>query len=1069
MDQHYYEQMISTIRSVNDRAKVIPLKYTGLNKKGGSTLAYEFENTETHERYFLKITPNEDNGGGELRVLPKVNQLFKNEVLTEPDAIKRLGYIPVPTIITDDPAKFNSEFSGLFKPEENLIQLQTAALGEHAERELPESVTDRLSILLAFAKLLRTCAKNKIAYVDIKPLEHLFWIKQAGQVRITLIDWGIARANAEPALLADDIRKFCLMMPEVIYGKKMADLQYRGKLTYPIQTENRTALTPLLSTFTFNSELPPLSSEYAALISDLLTGSLNELRVQNRCVSIWDAIITALDQARLATQNASADTQENTAALKERAEAALKQNSPRDLAAALPMRQMTLSGHPGWITAALRFTQAWYGRVDLIPHIEFDLTVKAVAAGDIPGAENSYGRLLEIIKNKLAQGQTQPELREHIGVYLETIRQALQAWSYMDRYEKKKLTDAQFLQELSTSTLRVSDPILSDVYYGIKEGKKETPIPVRSGGDEPEDSAPQSDNQNKEKSKAPETPLQKPVKPKDEKAEQSAEAKPEAKPSTAEKSSDPLIDNVIKTANALRLEADRTENFNMLRPTGFFQRLNDLCMNNRSAFENREVRKATDPLLASIIDRIDLWSQNIRPEKYFVTQEAVDSIDWIQLVSPIVYTAPIFYEAHEMVLGAVVKSRLSEIFQSIYYSLAKEQTAGEPPEILQKVGQIKILRKRLDMENLNYIRSLIDRGEFEAANQVINLHYSESPYTFDQLNNEISMKRKEQADQKTLSIIDSVLNDLSSNDTKLQTARHLNSPKSAAMVSDRFFTFKNRGTQLFDLQDELSRTKNAIQEQKKTIRSMRILSIGALLAAIITAVIAALLLLSTNNRNNQLQTSLNIIGTSAAQYQTENNTLLQSIALTAAVQPQFPTAAPTDIPTPTMIPTLAPVTAEENVEELIMRQPPTAIPTQTMSPADQRLENLIGKNATLTLSPTIQLYSSNALTTQLGTVFSYTNPITGRVISYDDRAINIEVPFNIGRSQVATSNNTDVNAQTYVRLYSNVPSETQQIFVTTSIVSLAEPVTDCTDSNKSFCHGTFSIWLDRTLAESSLQ
>ncbi|MBQ4513456.1 MAG: hypothetical protein II969_10705 [Anaerolineaceae bacterium] len=1066
MDQHYYDQMINTITSVNDRTKTIPLKYTGLNKKGGSTLAYEFENPETHERYFLKITPNEDNGGGELRVLPKVNQLFKNEVLTEPDAIKRLGYIPVPTIITDDPAKFNSEFSQLFKPEENLIQLQTAAPGEHAERELPESITDRLSILLPFAKLLRTCAKNKIAYVDIKPLEHLFWIKQAGQVRITLIDWGIARANAEPALLADDIRKFCLMMPEVIYGKKMADLQYRGKLTYPIQTENRTALTPLLSTFTFNSELPPLSSEYAALISDLLTGSLNELRVQNRCVSIWDAIITALDQARLATQNASADAQENTAALKERAQAALKQNTPRDLAAALPMRQMTLSGHPGWITAALRFTQAWYGRVDLIPHIEFDLTVKAVAAGDIPGAENSYGRLLEIIKNKLAQGQTQPELREHIGVYLETIRQALQAWSYMDRYEKKQLTDAQFLQELSTSTLRVSDPILSDVYYSIKEGKNEASIPAPNRIDQPQSPAAQTVNRSTEKEQVTpqKTPHQKTDKPKEQKAQQPIEPKPD----TTEKSSDPLIDNVIKTANALRLEADRTENFNMLRPTGFFQRLNDLCMNNRSAFENREVRKATDPLLASIIDRIDLWSQNIRPEKYFVTQEAVDSIDWIQLVSPIVYTAPIFYEARETVLGAVVKSRLSEIFQSIYYSLAKEQTAGEPPEILQKVGQIKILRKRLDMENLNYIRSLIDRGEFEAANQVINLHYSESPYTFDQLNNEISMKRKEQADQKTLSIIDSVLNDLSSNDTKLQTARHLNSPKSAAMVSDRFFTFKNRGTQLFDLQDELSRTKNAIQEQKKTIRSMRILSIGALLAAIITAVIAALLLLSTNNRNNQLQSSLNIIGTSAAQYQTENNTLLQSIALTAAVQPQFPTPVPTVIPTPTMIPTLAPITAEENVEEIIMREP-TAIPTQTMSPADQRLESLIGKNATLTLSPTIQLYSTSALTTQLGTVFSYTNPITGRVVSYDDRTINIVVPFNIGRSQVATSNNTDVNAQTYVRLYSNVPSETQQIFVTTGIVSLAEPVTDCTDSNKSFCHGTFSIWLDRTLAESSLQ
>lgn len=153
---------------------------------------------------------------------------------------------------------------------------------------------------------------------------------------------------------------------------------------------------------------------------------------------------------------------------------------------------------------------------------------------------------------------------------------------------------------------------------------------------------------------------------------------------------DPLIGNAIKTANTLKLEADRTENFNMLRTTGFFMRLNDFCMN-RSAFDNPEVRKHLDPLLSTIIDRTDLWAQNIRPEKYFVTQEAVDSIDWIQNVSPIVYTCPIKYENREMVLGTIVKARLSEIFQSIYYSLAKEQTAGEPPEIIQKVGQIKIL------------------------------------------------------------------------------------------------------------------------------------------------------------------------------------------------------------------------------------------------------------------------------------------------------------------------------------------------------------------------------------------
>ena len=1057
MNEHYYDEMIQSITSVNDRSRNIPLKYTGLNKKGGSTLAYEFENPETKERYYLKITPNEDNGGGELRVLPKVNQLFKNEVLSEPDALKRLGYIPVPTIIADDPARFNTEFSNLFKPEENLVQLQTAAAGTHSERELPESITDRLSILLNFAKLLRSCAKNKIAYVDIKPLEHLFWEKSAGQIRITLIDWGIARANAEPAMLADDIRKFCETIPEVIYGKKMADLQYKGKLTYPIQSEDRTALIPLLSTFSFNSELPPLSSEYAALISDLLSGSLNELRVQNRCVTIWDAIITALDQARLQTQNSSAEAHDNTEVLNQRVEQALRQKEPKDLASALPMRQLSISSHPAWIIAALRFTQAWYSRVDLIPHIEFDLTVKALTQKDIPGTKTTFERLQGIIRNKLSQGQTQPELRGHIGVYIDTIAQAIQAWDYLDRYQRKQLTDAQLLQELSSSTVRVSDPILSDLYYGIKEGS----APAKPA--EEENPVPEAAPENPKEPEAVEkTEIKEPKNPPKQAVTEGGKNRADEAPV------DPLIDNTIKTAQQLKLEADRTDNFNMLRPTGFFQRLNDFCMN-RNAFDKPEVQEYVSPLLLTIVEKIDLWCQNIRPEKYFVPQEAVDAIDWMQNVSPIVFSCPVKYEGREIQLGMIVKSRLSEIFQSIYYSLAKEQTAGEPPEILQKIGQIKILRKRLDMENLTYIRSLIDRGEFEAANQVINLHYSESPYTFDQLNNEIAMKRKEQADQKTLAIIDSVLNDLSSNDTKLETSRFLNSQKSAMMVSDRFFSFKNRGTQLFDLQDELSRTKNAIQEQRKTIRSMRLISVGALLAAVVTVAIAAFLLLSTMQKNTQLQSSIEVLGTSQAVNQSDNNQMLQAIALTAAVQPEFPTPVPTDIPTPTMIPTVGPMVVEEiGLDEVLIEREPAATATAELSPADARLEGMTGKNVTLRLNPQTQFYSSESLSTQLGTLWNLNQPINGRLVSYNERSINMEVPFNIGRSRISTGNNIDVNAQTYIRLYSNVASETEPIFITSDVFPLASPATDCTDSAQSFCHGTFSIWLDRSVVEGNL-
>ena len=214
------------------------------------------------------------------------------------------------------------------------------------------------------------------------------------------------------------------------------------------------------------------------------------------------------------------------------------------------------------------------------------------------------------------------------------------------------MTDAQFLSELSTSTLRVSDPILSDLYYGIK-GENNPARPAEPA--EPKE-APAAETAAQEPARSEPAPVPESV------PEPVREEQP--KNQTDSTAADPLIENAVKTAKNLKLEADRTENFNMLRPTGFFQRLNDFCMN-RNAFDNKEVRANTDPLLTTLIDRIDLWSQNIRPEKYFVTQEAVDSIDWLLGVSPIVFTCPIRYENREMNLGSIVKARLSEIFQSI--------------------------------------------------------------------------------------------------------------------------------------------------------------------------------------------------------------------------------------------------------------------------------------------------------------------------------------------------------------------------------------------------------------------
>ncbi len=1050
MDQRYFEEMIQSITSVTDRGRTIPLKYTGVPKYGGSTLAFEFTCPDDGSRYFLKFSPNEDNGGGENRVLPKAVRLFKNETISEPDSLKRLGYIPVPTIITDDPSRFNPEFAKLFPRDDYVLCLQTAAEGAPAEHELPEGIADRLRILLSLAKLLRTCARNRIAYVDIKPLEHLFWVKKEGKLQITLIDWGISRAAADAALLAEDLRKYCRAVPEIVYGHKMADLSYKGKLTYPIQAEDRQGLMPFLSAFTFNGELAPLSQEYASLIGELLSGSANELRAQNRCVSVWDAVIAGLDRAILQLQGENADAHDTIANMDSRAKQILISSRNGSFADTLSARSASISSHAAWIAAAIRFTQSWYSRIDLLPRTEFDDAVRRVIAGDINGAKADFNLIREFVNAKIAQSGSFREVRDLIPGYLDLIGNVLEAWNYLDLYDRKKKTASEILNDLSASGLRVSDPILAELYKSLKNGGS---LPA-SSGDALAEALKKTAN---ESVKQPSSASVKPGASKEEaKGEEPKRQQTKAAQEDDESAGDPLIAGTLRSAHNLSLEAARTDNFMALRQTGFYQRLNEFCLN-RNAFDNEKVREAFNPVLCRIAEKVELWGANLRPEKYFVSDDAVNSIDWLMNISPIVYTCSVDYEGEEHNLGTLIKSKLSEVFQSLYYALAKEQTAGEPPEIPAKIQQIKILRKRLDMENLAYLRSLIDRGEFEAANQIINLHYSESPYAFDQLNNEISAKRKEQADQKLITIVNAVLNDLSSNDTKLETTRYLNSQRSARMISDRFFNFKNRGTQLFDLQDELAKTKNALQDQKRAITSMKVFIIAALAAAAAALVIGILIFASSTARSAALTMQVSALSTANAEFRTENNAMLAAVAQTAAVQPEFPTPVPTEIPTPTPIPTEAPLIILEGNTEV--------------SPANARLDSMLGNNVSFDLTGTTLLFADEELNenNQLGTVINYAQQINGKLAAYTDTAINIEAEFNIGRSQIEVANNRVVQNGSYIRLYSAVPSETTPIFILQKGIELVGSASACTDSQtQSFCHGTISIWFDRAAIESAL-
>lgn len=1027
MTEHLFEELIRSLQYVTDKGETIPLKPTGVQKSGGYTSAFECENPDNGQKYYLKFSDAKERDAEETRTLTKVNQIFKNEALTEPDADKRLGYIPLPRLISNDPARFNPEFGGLINQQRYAIQLQTAATGSQCERELPESLSERISILLALAKLLRTCARNKIAYVDIKPLEHLFWARQDHEIRITLIDWGISRSNAEAVLIIDDIRKFCQYMPEIIYGKKMLDLQYKGKLEYPIQNETRKALIPLLSQFSLNGDLPPLVQEHALVLGDLLSGSANEFRVQNRCISLWDTLINALNTT-LTQLQAGVNQEEDSSVLDRLAENALlenKANASKDFTSAMRARQISLASHPAWIIPALRFTQIWFGRIDLVPHSEFDETIRYVLDQEAASAMQEFDKLSDLISQKIAQSETFPELRHRILSNLATIREVINAWCLVRGLDQGTLPSEEFVSELTTSSLRVSDPVLAERYQRVKNGGSQSA---------------QADQ---------------------------AEQIP-AIPDAEKEVQDQKTLGLIQAVENLRKEYEQSRNFLLLRNAGFFQRMNEITAAVLSCQSSRP-RKLMEPLLGAILSAVDAWTLNIRPEKYFVSDETVNSIDWLNQVSPLICSCTLRLDGKDVQLGNCIKMKLGDTCQALFYTLAREQSSGEPPEIAGKLIQIKTLRKRLDMDNLNYIRALIDRGEFEAANQIINLHYSEFPYLFDQLNNEIAGKRKEQADQKTIAIVNAVLNDLNSGEGKTETARFLNSKQSVDLIKGRFFDFKNRSSQMFELQDDMGRTRSAVSDMRKDQNNIKYLSTGALIAAVLAVVFAIALLTTMLAKNYSLEKNISQLSTSVIQSQGTSQAAAISVQQTLLSHPtDIPTVIPTPLPTHTGQPTEEPIAMIQRIEN---EEPEiTATAEDVISPEDQKLEAMVGKAITFDLAGNLTLFDSDALDTasQLGAVINYAENVSGRMVAYTEKAVNIESEFNIGRSQISTTNNLDVKNATYVRLYSTVAAETTPVFILQKNIKLAKPAADCVSGQQMFCHGVISLWFDRSKIENSL-
>ena len=142
-----------------------------------------------------------------------------------------------------------------------------------------------------------------------------------------------------------------------------------------------------------------------------------------------------------------------------------------------------------------------------------------------------------------------------------------------------------------------------------------------------------------------------------------------------------------------------------------------------------------------------------------------------------------------------------------------------------------------------------------------------------------------------------------------------------------------------------------------------------------------------------------------------------------------------------------------------------------LSPSDLHLKSLLGQKVLFDLDGNVDLFADEAMTPEkkLGTVINYAQSVSGTLVGYTDKAVNLHAPFNIGRSQISISTYTNVNRSTNVRQFSDTPSATTPIFISQIEMILAEPASACTDSTQEFCHGTVSFWVPREKIQTTIR
>lgn len=1040
------DQFISEISSVRIGDRTVELTYTGGKSRINTAFAYEFVAQESGEKYILKIYEAVEGFNNETNVLKQVNQLFRTESILESGAAKQMGYMPVPVVVADSIEAFNDEFVRAVDPSEYKVLLQTAARGKSCEKELPESPADRLKIVVELAKLLRLCSRTKISYVDVKPLEHVFWVESPpDRIEITLIDWGNARTDAATTQMVDDIRKFCMFIPELIYGKKMLDLSNKGKYEYPIQKENDRRLIPMLGQLSFNTNNPPLTQKYAQLIGDLVAGSLNDIRMQAKIVDVWDDILRILFAAQ------SAFERENGAILSWESLQRDAENTfgldadvfrSKDFRRLCEPRMISLASYRSWLMPTMRFIQTWYGKIDLIPQRGFEECMERIVANDPSGLKEKFEKVCGVIRAKFNRMTLRSEFSETLLESLDQCADVIQAWEFMKEIEADRMSTGVFQVTFSTSNLRVIDPLLADAYrkqtrHSAEVTAKRDPVP------EPEP----------EHVLATEAVIEGEI--------VAVESKPLAPPPAFVRRSLQLLDVYMNL-----------KRFSHLANVDFFKDLSDFIAEFQEFSGEIAVRLA--PIFEGMLNETDQWIDGINPDRFIIPDAFLNSVDWLQSLPAAVENLQIAQHGTEM--------SLFEAFQDKLYTcqidLARAGNASlelrQNPALRDSIGRIKMLRKKLDNENMIRFRRLLQEHDYGSVQQIIDDHYIEFPEMYERLRGEMAFQERNDEDQRTLAIINTVVNDLYHNSGNLETGKLLKNQGNIPYISQRLSDYRMRNAQLVEVQTELMNTKDFAMRAAKTIQEgKRLTTLTVLIAAVVMVLGIALLVMSMTRNVTQTQL-ISRLERQISEYQLTNEAMaMRQMEMTPVIL--VATQAPTEAPPVAAVPEqpaaeAAPVVEEPNQPEA----EPTAaaeIDDPSLSPADRHLKAIVGQQVRFTLSGNMELFGDADLNPQLqiGTVTDFANDVGGKLIEFTDKAVHLEIPFNIFKNQVSSSTQMNVLRGTNIRRYSDTPGNTPLVFITAIDIVLTEPIKNCTESDSSFCHGTFSIWVDRSKIESSIK